>query len=335
MLDLTALSDRELTEKLELSVHRERESTADVIAHLAEFDRRKIYGGLSYSSLFAYCTKALGYSEDAAYKRIYTARAARKYPSIIRRLETGEITLAAVTLLASHLNSDNHRQLLEKARGKTRRELEIMVCQLAPKPEIREVIRQLPPPPRQDQEPVMTQTATLPLDIQTSKLPIMLSKQLIEPLTPQRIRFAFTGSDNFLAKVERARQLLWHKYPAGNLEQVFEEIVDFYLERRDPELKKRPASPRPSNGRRREIPQWIKDRVQRRDGGQCSFTACDGKRCGERKGLEYDHIIPWALGGKSDELCNVRLLCRTHNQLAGRRIFGAEAMKRGTGLSPS
>ena len=34
--------------------------------------------------------------------------------------------------------------------------------------------------------------------------------------------------------------------------------------------------------------------------------------------LEFDHIIPWAQGGLSDDPDNIRLLCRTHNQWTAR-----------------
>lgn len=72
----------------------------------------------------------------------------------------------------------------------------------------------------------------------------------------------------------------------------------------------------------RRVPQHIKTKVWRRDGGRCQYVGSDGKRCGEEAWLEFDHIQPWALGGLSDDVQNVRLLCRTHNQLSARKIFG-------------
>jgi hypothetical protein len=42
--------------------------------------------------------------------------------------------------------------------------------------------------------------------------------------------------------------------------------------------------------------------------------------------LEFDHVRPWALGGSSGDAANVRLLCRVHNRLEARRIFGSAAV---------
>ena len=70
----------------------------------------------------------------------------------------------------------------------------------------------------------------------------------------------------------------------------------------------------------------IKAPVWERDGGRCVFQTPEGRRCLERGRLEFDHVIPWALGG-SNHAGNVRLLCRAHNQLAGREIFGKERMR--------
>jgi 5-methylcytosine-specific restriction endonuclease McrA len=72
----------------------------------------------------------------------------------------------------------------------------------------------------------------------------------------------------------------------------------------------------------RRIPQWVKDIVWARDGGSCSYPRAGGGRCGARGGLEFDHIVPWALGGPSDDPKNIRLLCRGHNQEEARRLFG-------------
>ncbi|BDG03095.1 HNH endonuclease [Anaeromyxobacter oryzae] len=53
----------------------------------------------------------------------------------------------------------------------------------------------------------------------------------------------------------------------------------------------------------------------------------NGGVCGSRHRLQYDHIQPKALGGKST-IENVRLLCARHNLLAARKIFGDAWMDR-------
>jgi len=48
--------------------------------------------------------------------------------------------------------------------------------------------------------------------------------------------------------------------------------------------------------------------VWRRDSGQCTFFADDGRRCPERHRLEFHHDEAYGLGGDRSA-SNVRLLC--------------------------
>jgi hypothetical protein len=72
----------------------------------------------------------------------------------------------------------------------------------------------------------------------------------------------------------------------------------------------------------RYIPVEIKRRVWKRDGGQCSFK-CNGRNCTSTHYLEFDHIVPFALGGQAT-VENLRVRCRAHNQLAAVAAFGAK-----------
>ncbi|MFL5261618.1 MAG: HNH endonuclease [Anaeromyxobacteraceae bacterium] len=51
----------------------------------------------------------------------------------------------------------------------------------------------------------------------------------------------------------------------------------------------------------------------------------DGRRCGSTWKLELDHVVPAALGGPST-VENLRLHCRSHNQLDAEQIFGPAHM---------
>lgn len=63
------------------------------------------------------------------------------------------------------------------------------------------------------------------------------------------------------------------------------------------------------NKRRKPIPQDVKIAVWQRDGGQCV-------ECGSNNDLEFDHIIPLALGG-ANTLRNLQLLCGPCNRRKG------------------
>jgi hypothetical protein len=60
-----------------------------------------------------------------------------------------------------------------------------------------------------------------------------------------------------------------------------------------------------------------------------SHPAASGGVCGSTLRVELDHIQPRALGGLST-ISNIRVLCRVHNDLAARRVFGEEWMDRFT-----
>ena len=143
----SALSDHDLLARLGVLAGKEREATVELIAHLAALDARPpVYHAEGYSSLFAYCTGALRLSEDAACSRIEAARACRRYPAILDLLGTGSLTLTSVRLLAPHLTPENHELVLERAKGRRRRELEILVAELAPRPDVPTSVRKLPVP---------------------------------------------------------------------------------------------------------------------------------------------------------------------------------------------
>ena len=71
-----ALSDRDLLSRLQQLAGNERAALVELLGHLAELDtRRSVYAAEGFGSLFAYCTRALHLSEDAAGTRIEVARA--------------------------------------------------------------------------------------------------------------------------------------------------------------------------------------------------------------------------------------------------------------------
>src|SRR5688500_17792082 len=143
---LAELSDREVIARVHDAVRDERAATARLIALLMELDTRRLYLGEGCSSLFTYCTQVLHLSEHAAYNRIEAARIARRFPEILERLVDGSIHLTAIRLLAPTLTTENHRALLDAARHKSKRDIEHLLAQLNPQPDVAPHIRKLPAP---------------------------------------------------------------------------------------------------------------------------------------------------------------------------------------------
>jgi len=334
-----SLTDDELDSRFRRLVSGERQVLVIFLAHLAEFDRRRGHEPRSFPSLFEYCTKRLGLSEAEAYCRIRAARLIGDFPQAMGMLARGEIHLSALVRLSPHLTQANAEGLLVRASGKTRREVERIAAELEPFGPQADVVRALPPPPsgesgdfegpRDDRQPELVVTAAPPDPPSPPDAPAQASQATV----PNRlVRISFTASEHLLARIELAKGLLRHKYPVGRLEDVVGEAIESLLDARDPRRRiarkaarrrthARKRGVRPSRSSRR-IPQGVQDEVWSRDGGRCAFVARDGRRCEATEWLEFDHLLPWALGGCSDDPANIRLLCRTHNQHAARQVFG-------------
>jgi hypothetical protein len=144
MTALSSLSDCELVTRLSGLVAAERQSTADVIEHLVEVERRRLYLSQRVGSLYGYCMKELGYDEDAALKRNRVAKLAVRLPQVLDELRAGTLHLTGLFLLASHLTEDNAAALLAEARGKSRRQLEELIARWFPRPDVPASIEPLP-----------------------------------------------------------------------------------------------------------------------------------------------------------------------------------------------
>src|SRR5713226_3987543 len=138
----SGLSDQDLLARLEVLAGKEREASVELVAHLAALDSRPaVYAAQGFGSLFSYCTQALRLSEDAACNRIEAARACRRFPVILDLLASGEVTLTAVRLLGRHLTAENHRAVLARAKGHSRQQIEVLVAELAPRPDVHTSVR--------------------------------------------------------------------------------------------------------------------------------------------------------------------------------------------------
>src|SRR5947207_14396138 len=76
--------------------------------------------------------------------RIFVARAARRLPALIEALRSGKVHLGGLRLLAPLLTVENHLDVLARAAGKSKRQIEEIVARLAPKPPVAAAIRKLP-----------------------------------------------------------------------------------------------------------------------------------------------------------------------------------------------
>src|SRR6266446_6396974 len=191
-----ALSDQDLLAHLGAIAGGEREASVELVAHLAALDSRpSVYLERGFGSLHAYCTQALRLSEDAACNRIEAARACRRFPVILELLASGEMTLTSVRLLRRHLTPENHRDVLDKAKGRTLKEIDLLVAAVAPQPDAPSLVRRLPAPTPSRSAPALLVAPDLPAEPMPLPTPPPLPpppRPTVRPTAPERYRVQFT-----------------------------------------------------------------------------------------------------------------------------------------------
>jgi 5-methylcytosine-specific restriction endonuclease McrA len=285
----TEVSDDELVSQLTSLCFEGRRLLARLIVHLMEVEARGLDKKAACSSMWDFCIKRLGMSEGEASRRLNAMKLVRRFPSLLGRIERGEIHLSALKLLSKHLNESNADELLDAASGKTTFEV------------LRMVARRYP---RQD-------VPTITTDIS-------------EPLSESRYMVQMTMSKEGFDNLQRAKDLMRHRVPNGDTATVIERALKALLERLEKERLGKSSRPtrrivRPA--KRGHIPQAVRREVFERDGEQCTYVDGQGRRCESRTFLELDHVDSRALGG-SGEATNVRVRCRSHNHLHAEEVFG-------------
>jgi hypothetical protein len=319
---LAHVDDEKLLADLAALVASDRQTTAMLIAHIAEVDARELFKPAACCSMHAYCTRVLHLSADAAFTRIRAARAGRAFPQIFDAIADGRLHLSGVVLLAPHLRDDNVDHLIEESTHRSKLEIEMLVARLAPRPDLPSKITAIVPP----QEPLCT-NQLVPAPVATAAEP----PSRVKPLAPERFAVQTTISQATRDKLEHAKALMSHRNPSGELAVVLDAALDALIEKL--EKRKYAVTDRPRAAKARladadptSIPAEVRRAVYERDGAQCTFESANGVRCTERRFLEFDHITMVCRGGQPT-VDGLRLRCKPHNQHAAEQELGEDFMR--------
>jgi hypothetical protein len=149
-------------------------------------------------------------------------------------------------------------------------------------------------------------------------------RRVVSPLAGDRYQVTFTATGATIAKLRHAQELLSHAVPSGDVGEIFDRAMDALLAEAGRRRHAATDRPRASAGTApgsRHIPAAVERAVWVRDEGQCAFVADSGRRCEERKFLEFHHRIPWTAGGPATP-ANISLRCRAHNAYEASVYFG-------------
>jgi len=328
--DISRLSDDALVAETTRVAGVERHATAELVALLAEVERRSLHLALGYGSMFVYCTRLLRLSEHAAYGRIAAARTARRFPRVLDLLAEGALTLSSLDLLAPHLTDDTVETMLEAASGQSTRAVGKLIAAWHPQPDLPTTVRALPsggpgreaPPPgplldteiEGDGEAERNNPPTAAPSTQIVVLARLRPRAIVAPIAPKRYLLKVTIGHDTQDKLQRARALLRHAIPDGDTDQILNRALSLLLDdvvRTKCASTSKPRRAGSTIGQGRHIPAAVKREVWQRDGARCVFAGEHGI-CGETAFLEYHHVVPFAAGGPTD-VGNLQLRCRAHN----------------------
>jgi hypothetical protein len=233
---------------------------------------------------------------------------------------------------------------LKRATHRSKREIEELVAELQPRPDVPASVRKLParftPEPRPDEVGILgaerlpvaesvEKGELRPDEVERPAVARAMPPAPIQPLAPKRYKVQFTASVEFREKLQRLQAFL----PDADLAEIIEEAVTEKLERLEARRFGRARTPRQTlaksdtSASSRYIPAAARRVVHERDGGRCAFVDSRGRRCTARERLEFHHCQPFGLqGDHSPE--NLQLLCRAHNAHLAEGDYGKERMAR-------
>jgi hypothetical protein len=345
----------EFTTRLIELLRNERHAMAEFLLALAEFDRRKLYRERGHASLFSFLHRELGLSAGAAQHRKTAAELIQRFPEVEAALREGKLCLSSVIEVAKVLTPENCAEVLPRFFGLSSRDaafvaVAIRPVESAPRREVliptrsaaamRTVEVVAPPAPPAPlfafQAPEVAANASTPAPAgaqEQTPLPPAPARTTprkpssFEPLAAEHGRLHLNVSMRLHRKIEEAK----HGQPGATLEEVFETALDALLTQR---AKRRGIGVKPRKTPRPAKPDTITAELTRalfaRSGGRCEWRFESGERCSSPVLPERDHVTPSALGGPTT-LESMRILCRPHNDLAARRVFGDRWMDRFTG----
>lgn len=322
-LKLKSIADELLLRETKRLVREEREILTEILHHLREIERRRLFSSLQYGSLFAYATKELGYSEDQAYRRIQAMRLLKEIPEIEEKINQGTLNLTHLGMAQSlfkkeekiygnSYSKDEKIGVLEKLQNTSKREAE-----------------------------------KITLSLSSEETRVIADK--VRSVSAEHVEIKFQAKRELLEKLTKLKNLLSHKSPHLQLSELIDSLCDLGLEKwnrnsapakvterhsksqsqneNENQNQNNTLSQSYTQGRWQGQPQkpelsraQIRCEIWRRDQGRCQI-------CKSEYALEVDHIWPKSIGGE-ESLENLRLLCRSCNQRAAINIFGLKKMEK-------
>jgi hypothetical protein len=210
-LNLATINDENLILNLKSLVKDEKALTHRVLEYLREVENRKLFLARGFSSLYAFCIEALGYTEQESMIRIQAMRLIKTMPAVEAMVRSGEISMSVAAQLQTSFRKENRRRV-EKGQPVLSFEEKTQTLMLVEKTSVRESQRKL--------------AAVFP--------ETQLKPDRVAPVSESQVRLEFVASKELADKLEKLKGLLAHKNFEGNMGKLIDLMADMALERLTP-----------------------------------------------------------------------------------------------------
>lgn len=275
--NIQKMSNEMLIAILDKRVELESTNEAEMIDFIREVQYRRLYLEFGATSMFDFMTRShYHYAPVVAQRKLDAAKLMQMFPEVKDHIASNRLNLTQLGMLAS-------AQRQKPIAPKKQRELLEMMCG------------------------------------QTVKNTQALLNEFFEIEVKERdkIRIQRDGSvraEITFSKVEweiliRAKDVLSHSIPSGELSKVITYLSDFTLSKKDAaSLPSREVKPRQSQIVSRAARRYVFQRDK-----SCRHRDADGRFCESRYQLQVDHIQSKSAGG-GNQVENLQLLCGVHNR---------------------
>ena len=315
-MELQNISNAELINRMQKLVRTERKITHLILTHILEIESRRIYAELGYDGMYTYLTRGLGYSEAAAYRRLQSARLLKQIPEVAEKIESGALHLSQLTRVQKCLKEAGENGIMVSSAMTS------------------EILANLENKNSFETEVVLAKKFDLPFKVQ----------DILRPQSDDSIRLEITFTAEQFKDLEKAKDLLSHICHEGPWSEVIATLAKKFNNKNEGAPARQSSRPakvgcesveeinRQSTlnttdeqllttqrvvatkvSSRKAISAKIRRHLLGKSDACCAYqNPKTGKACGSKYQLQIDHIEPLAFGG-SNNLENLRVLCRTHN----------------------
>jgi hypothetical protein len=201
-MNFTIISNIELHDRMIRLARTERKLTHHILLHINEIESRHLHLELGFGSMIDYLTKALGYSEGSAYRRLQSARLLKSNPTIAAKIEDGSLNLSQLTQVQRHIRA-------EKVQGheiKTELVHEIL-CKIENKNTFQ-----------------TSQELAIAFDVPAKE------QEILKPQKDKSVRMEFTFTEEQFENLKQAREYLSHVTHENSWADVIAELANKFVD---------------------------------------------------------------------------------------------------------